>query len=262
MMGRVCLLVAMVLGVCASAHAKPEFWNAYREHFKLENHFPNYKAGCLNCHAGVPKRNAFGRKVEAAMIGRAQLTAEVLAPLEKEDTDGDGWPNAEEIRAGFLPADPRSHPEGTPPGPVNPIEVEEAAIETVSIPNHRFHPLVIHFPIALFLFGAFLDVLGYRRGDDGLRRLALWNLGFGAAVSVVAVITGLLALFALGWELQGAVLAHLAFGLTASASMLATFFVRRKGDPPTKPGYWMLLAFASLATIVAGHLGSSLVFGS
>lgn len=263
MLGRVCLVVVMAMGVCASAHAKPEFWNFFREHYQLKDHFPNFKSGCLNCHTAVPERNAYGRQVQAGVRAAGpELTAAVLAPLEQDDSDGDGWPNGQEIKEGWLPGDPASHPEGTPPMAVKPVAPPEATgALTVEIPDHRFHPLVVHFPIALFLFGAFLDVLGFRRGDEGLRRLALWNLGVGAVSSILAVALGVLALLALQWELQGTMLAHFGFGLAASASMLMTFMVRRQGEPPTKPGYWVLLGVACIATAVTGHLGSVLVFG-
>jgi len=255
--------VLFFLMTVAIAHSRPEFWNTYRDHYKLEDSFPNMKAGCLNCHAGVPKRNPFGIDVQGVLAGQAAVNGDMLASIESKDSDGDGFPNGAEIKAGFLPGDSASHPEGTPPMPVAPKPVENAGESTISIPDHRFHPLVVHFPIALFIFGALLDVLGHRRGDESLRKLALWNLGAGALCSLLAVPTGVLALFALKWELQGTVLFHFAGGLTAAGLMLATFLYRRQSEsPPTSPAYWMLLALAVAATTITGHLGSVLVFGS
>lgn len=268
MVGRVKMrgTLIVVLGLVAVvAFAEPPFWNVYRETYSLKEGFPNLKAGCLNCHTAVPKRNPFGQTVEAALKAEQTrtLTAEILKRLDGEDADGDGWPNREEIEQGFLPGDAGSHPEGEPPLKVSPVSVPSTVEPKIdlSIPTHRFHPLVVHFPIALFLFGAFLDLLGFRRGDDGLRRLALWNLGFGAVVSLVAVTTGIAAMLALQKPLEGVMLAHAIFGVATSALMLSTFMYRRKQEAPMGAGYWVLLATASLATLVVGHLGATLVFG-
>lgn len=250
-----------MLLLVALAGAEPGFWETYRGHYGLKEGFPNLKAGCLNCHTSVPQRNPYGKAVESAMQKAAAraVTPEILAGLDSGDADGDGFANGDEITAGFLPGDPSSKPEGTPPLPVAPVEVEAPAVET--IPAHSFHPLFVHFPIALFLFGAFLDVLGFRRGDDGLRRFAVWNLGAGALFSLPTVLTGLAAMLALEKALEGGMLIHFAAGLSGALLMLATFLVRRRGDPPTGFGYWALLGFACVATTVAGHFGAMLVFG-
>lgn len=249
-----------MLLLVALAGAEPGFWETYRGHYGLKEGFPNLKAGCLNCHSSVPQRNPYGKTVEAALksSGARAVTPEILAGLDGGDADGDGFSNGTEIVAGFLPGDPASKPEGEPSLPVNPVEVEPT-VET--IPAHSFHPLFVHFPIALFLFGAFLDVLGFRRGDDGLRRFAVWNLGAGALFALPTVLTGLAAMLALEKALEGGMLIHFAAGLSGALLMLATFLVRRKGDPPTGVGYWVLLGLACTATTVAGHFGAMLVFG-
>lgn len=255
--------VLFFLMTVAVAHSRPEFWTTYRDHYKLEDSFPNMKAGCLNCHSSVPQRNPYGIDVQGVLASQAAINGEMLSSIESKDSDGDGFPNGDEIKAGFLPGDSASHPDGTPTVPVAPKPSTNGTGEsTLSIPEHRFHPLVVHFPIALFIFGALLDVLGHRRGDEGMRKLALWNLGAGALCSLLAVPTGVLALFALQWELQGNVLFHFVGGLSAAGLMLATFLYRRQQEsPPTSPAYWILLALAITATTITGHLGSVLVFG-
>lgn len=251
-----------MLLLVALAGAEPGFWETYRGHYGLKEGFPNLKAGCLNCHSSVPRRNPYGKSVEEALklASARAVTPEILAGLEAEDSDGDGFSNGDEIKAGYLPGDPRSHPDGDAPLPVNPVEVEFPTEDT--IPAHSFHPLFVHFPIALFLFGAFLDVVGFRRGDDGLRRFAVWNLGAGALFALPTVLTGLAAMLALEKALENGMLIHFAAGLSGALLMLATFLVRRKGDPPTGVGYWVLLGLACTATTVAGHFGAMLVFGS
>ncbi len=49
------------------------------------------------------------------------------------------------------------------------------------------HPLVVHFPIALWLMAALFDVLAWRQPDPVYRRAAVWLVGvglLGAAASI------------------------------------------------------------------------------
>ena len=57
----------------------------------------------------------------------------------------------------------------------------------------EIHPLVIHFPIALFSVGFLCDVLGFVSQNKSLEHAGWWNLVFGVFLSVFAIITGLIA---------------------------------------------------------------------
>lgn len=52
------------------------------------------------------------------------------------------------------------------------------------------HPLVVHFPIALWLTGTFFDVLAWRRSDPIFRQSAYWLVGLGLLGAVVAIVFG------------------------------------------------------------------------
>jgi len=56
----------------------------------------------------------------------------------------------------------------------------------------EIHPLVIHFPIALFSVGFLCDTLGCVFQKKGLEHAGWWNLVFGVLFSVVSIITGLI----------------------------------------------------------------------
>jgi len=57
----------------------------------------------------------------------------------------------------------------------------------------EIHPLVIHFPIALFSVGFLCDVMGFIFQKKSLEHAGWWNLVFGVFTSVCAIITGLIA---------------------------------------------------------------------
>jgi uncharacterized membrane protein len=54
----------------------------------------------------------------------------------------------------------------------------------------EIHPLVIHFPIALFSVGFLCDILSCFFKKKGLELAGRWNLVFGFISSVVSLITG------------------------------------------------------------------------
>lgn len=63
------------------------------------------------------------------------------------------------------------------------------------------HPLTTHFPIALLVVSVFLDVVARFRSDSaGLRKASYITLILGAIAAVVTVITGNIALQAVGGE--------------------------------------------------------------
>lgn len=256
-----------------AAYARPEFLDLYNQHYKIDASAPNGDAACRNCHTSPPEWNVYGLAVKAEMqeVGARQLTVAVLQAIEGGDADQDGWLNGDEIRAGYLPGDSESHPDGRPGETVEPAmgttdpiggNVAPTPVPAASppvVPLHSFHPAVVHFPVALFLFGALLDILGYRRGSQPLRDAARLNLIAGAVATGLAVPTGLIAFLRLGYSLEH-VAVHLTLALSAVALMVWVALQRRR-DAPVALGYWALLAAASVAVGAAGHFGSALVFG-
>jgi uncharacterized membrane protein len=222
----------------------------------------------MNCHTSPPEHNAFGKFVKHTMIGQGtpkMMTPEVFKVIDMEDSDGDGWTNGDEAKQGFNPGNPKSHPHGTPPAPTNmngsnvkPEQVGESPL----MPRHTFHPVIVHFPIALFIFGAFLDFLGRYRRDDVVRGVAFWNLLFGTLATLVAIPTGFIAAIRLGYPLSigTPVFLHLSLGILAALLMVAVVLWRRT-NLVTHKAYWVLLALAAAAVGIAGHFGGQMVYG-
>lgn len=186
------------------------------------------------------------------------LTVEILAGLENQKLPGDAWAVGQEIRAGYLPGDAKSHP-GNPPA-AKPVMDSGAGPPPPLIPLHTFHPAVVHFPIALFLFGVFLEAVGAWRSNAPMRQAGFWNL-VGSAVSLAIVVpTGLAAFLRMGMPFAGALLTHFVLAVAAALSVLSIALWRRKG-PVVGLLYWIALAVASILVMAAGHFGAAMVYG-
>lgn len=256
------------IGVFTVAVAMPPFWDTFTAHYQPPKESALFKAECVTCHAaaGPPQRNPYGRDLGVAMHGAGghdNLTIAMLRTIELKDSDGDGAANIEEIRAGTLPGDPASKPkralETRPPSGASPTP-EPASAPQDAIPRHSFHPLVVHFPIGIFLFGVFLEVVGKVRRNPPLRTLALWNLAFGALASLLAIPTGIAAWLRLGFPLEGTLLTHFVVGIVASALMSGIALWRRNG-PRDGWAYWTVLGIAAGSLAIAGHFGALMVYG-
>ena len=94
------------------------------------------EAPCAMCHTEAPALDAFGQAVEAGIAAKAGTTddaafqahlATVLAELETQDTDGDGYTNLDEIASGSYPGESTSLPVAPvcPDEPIGPYHVCE-----------------------------------------------------------------------------------------------------------------------------------------
>src|SRR2546422_820768 len=116
---------------------------------------------------------------------------------------------------------------------VNPFDLKAALLA-----RHAQHPVIIHFPIALFIASVVFELLAIWRRQPLLASVAYYNLVGAAMTLPLAIATGL---GAWQWQLEGATLKgnlrlHLMCALT---SALLVFFLtwmrtrlRRKGIPP------------------------------
>jgi uncharacterized membrane protein len=127
--------------------------------------------------------------------------------------------------------------------------------------KHAQHPVIIHFPIALFIISVGFDLVALWRRDPAMAKAAYYNLLTAALTTPLAVVSGLLAW---EWQLEGAklkgnLLLHMIFALTASGMilLLCGWRVHQRRYPQRTPGI-IYIAFA-LATVllisIAGHLG-------
>jgi uncharacterized membrane protein len=133
--------------------------------------------------------------------------------------------------------------------------------------NIPLHPLVVHFPIALFMLGSLLLVLSYWK-KDVFRKATYSVLGFGFVSGIIAYLSGD------GGEEYGrkylsgvnhaAVDKHetvAMLSMVTYGALLAVFIVRK--FVPSK--YWAVaeiaLAAAGLVFIVlTGHYGGQMVY--
>src|SRR6266705_3745602 len=140
----------------------------------------------------------------------------------------------------------------------NPFDLKAALLA-----GHAQHPILIHFPIGLFIASVVFDVLAVWRKQPIFAAVAYYNL-LGAALTIpLAIATGL---GAWQWQLEGAAIKgnlrlHMICALT---SALLIFFLswmrwrfRTKGIPPGF-AYFAVTILALMLITLTGHLGGIL----
>ena len=105
---------------------------------------------------------------------------------------------------------------------MNPFDLKAALLA-----KHAQHPVIIHFPIALFIVSVAFDLLAIWKRNPVLAKAAFYNLIGAALTAPVAIASGLTAW---QWQLEGSklkgnLLLHLLFALAASGMDLAPFRV-------------------------------------
>lgn len=131
----------------------------------------------------------------------------------------------------------------------------------------RFHPVVVHMPIALALAAAIAETLYLLRGQPGARAAARFTIAGAALGAVPAALLGWFAASSSSHPGLDTVLAwHRWLATAASIFLIATCVslevIHRR--QPAGSSRFLPLALLSLAGLVigiVGHLGGTLVFG-
>ena len=134
-------------------------------------------------------------------------------------------------------------------------------LKAALLAKHAQHPVIIHFPIALFIISVTFDLIAIWRSNPTMARAAFYNLIGAALTAPVAIASGLIAW---QWQLEGSklkgnLLLHLLFALAASGMiwLLSAWRISQRELPQRMPGLtYILLALATVLLIaIAGHLG-------
>jgi uncharacterized membrane protein len=142
---------------------------------------------------------------------------------------------------------------------VNPFDPK-----TVVFAKHAQHVVLIHFPIALFLAGVFLDFLGQWSKKPALSAVAYYNFLLAAISTVPVVATGVAAWqWALeGQKLKGILLMHLVLGVVSGVLLWVVWLIHRavriKNGGALPAWRWPIELVTVLVVTITGHLGGFL----
>ena len=125
------------------------------------------------------------------------------------------------------------------------------------------HPVVLHFPLALLLVGAAAVLWNWFRGEEGIGEFAFHCIWIGAAMALVAAVSG--------WFMaedeagEPGLELHRWFGVGSAAAavvLAAMASLSRTDARPGLLGMTRILALVTAAGIAwAGHLGGEMVWG-
>jgi uncharacterized membrane protein len=129
----------------------------------------------------------------------------------------------------------------------------------------RFHPLIVHFPIALVMVAAWAEGVALATHDSRWRTVAVINVRAGALFAFAGAIAGWRLASTLGIDSSPLVQWHRGLGVAATvltgAAAVATF----RTSVGSLRDLWMYrisLASAAIAVAATGHLGGLLVWGA
>lgn len=142
---------------------------------------------------------------------------------------------------------------------LNPLDLKSALTA-----KHAQHVVLIHFPIALFIAGAALDVVAHSTKRQSLAAAAYFDFLVAAVASVPTMITGLLAW---QWQLEGqrlkgTLLLHLIFGVASGTLICVVWLIhwgaRRAQNEKLRLFCLPLEALTTILLVITGHLGGFL----
>jgi len=140
----------------------------------------------------------------------------------------------------------------------NPFDLKAALFA-----RHAQHPVIVHFPIALFIMSAVFEVLSAWRKQPLFATVAYYNLVCAAISIPFTIATGLAAW---QWQLEGATIKgnlrlHLVSAIVTGAIILVLYWRRsRLRSNNRHPGatYFALMTLGLLMITITGHLGGIL----
>lgn len=152
---------------------------------------------------------------------------------------------------------------------ITPTETGSDGQNNVLLTLGRFHPIVVHFPIAWLMLLAFLELAVIVTGRREWLGLGPWLLGLTLLSFIPALSTGLANASQtrvtdpeyLGLMIDHRNLMFVAFGIAAAAFLLRLRFLRDFRGLAR----WAYLALVLAASAVVGlgaHLGGEMVYGS
>lgn len=125
------------------------------------------------------------------------------------------------------------------------------------------HPLVTHFPIALWLTSTLFDLLAWRRPEPLYRLAACWLVGLGLLGAGVSIVFGWIDLISA--ERQGVgtgVLirhrTHSVIAYVATAAYLGSFLWRWRTQNRLVLGLLVLSVAGAVLIAITGYLGGDL----
>ncbi|MBS1716791.1 MAG: hypothetical protein JSS72_03555 [Armatimonadetes bacterium] len=258
MLTRFLVVLALLVGASQAAFAIPAFWKTFQETYHIQDDSNIGRAKCVTCHMdpGPPKnkqRNPYGKQLQELVEStNSPVTADMLKSIEGKDANGNGVSNGDEIRKDQLPGAASTGTQGGQSASA------AGATDTGSlfgiIPSHVFHPMFVHFPLALLLVSVLLDIWAFMKKDERLATAGQVNLWLAVITFVPALITGLIAM---AWRyklnLQGSLLIHL---LLMAAAFLLSLLLLQKRKTGVDQNYFVLAVIAAVLVALGGHFGA------
>ena len=132
--------------------------------------------------------------------------------------------------------------------------------------NHPFHPMTVHFPIALYLLGVLLTVAYLWRGQADYERFAYWSFVLSWLATIMASLVGLIDQNQL--ELtdprRNNVNTHITAGVALFVINGLLIYMRFRWADALTRHRWLylgLMTLGVLAVLATAWLGAELVYG-
>ena len=128
----------------------------------------------------------------------------------------------------------------------------------------KFHPLLVHFPIALVLAAAAAELVVLATTRTAWHTVAVANIRAGAALGVVTAITGWLFASSPLVDASPSLEWHRWVGMAGAAGAIGAALLSSRLPVPSRRSfvYRVTLFVTALLVAITGHLGGTLVWGA
>ena len=129
----------------------------------------------------------------------------------------------------------------------------------------KFHPLLVHFPIALVLAAAAAELVVLATTRTAWRTVAVANIRAGAALGVVTAITGWLFASSPLVDASPSLEWHRWVGMAGEAGAIGAALLSSRLPMASRRAafvYRVTLFVTALLVAITGHLGGTLVWGA